>query len=187
MFALRSWCYIHLHHLLVKPFVDFKLSPYTIFFVLRAVLGVLCAFSESYFLLGISRKFRNTSITWLTFVFLCCNSGMFHTSVAFIPSSFCMCSVMLGYGLWFMQRNLEALVVGAFAFTTWPYVLVMFAPIALEHLCRNGFKVTFGHAVAVVVICIGIPSLVGMTSAFYESCSVCSAEPQLVNANNVMS
>ena len=79
----------------------------------------------------------------------------------------------MGY-IWFcIGYPLVGLAIGAYGFTTWPYVLVMYLTMSVVYLLDKGIVKTFLHAVAVCLVCIGIPTLVG-TLAMKHFTNTCS-------------
>lgn len=74
------------------------------FYVLRGCIGVVCGLGEVAFVDAVEKKFCSPKLAKWTLVFLVTNSGMFHSSVAFIPTSFAMHCTLFAYAAWFNGR-----------------------------------------------------------------------------------
>eukprot|EP00435_Cladocopium_sp_Y103_P056919 s6_g19.t1 len=88
-FALRSYAYVELYALPVRAARFLGLDKVQAFYLLRASLGTISAACEAFFCAAVSQSFGR-SVGLLTFGFLAGASGMFHSSVAVLPSSTCM-------------------------------------------------------------------------------------------------
>ena len=105
-YAIRSYAYVWLHALPglgLKRFLAFGMYKRLIFYTIRIILALICAFSETYFYRGVNKSFgSNTGRLTLTFLFLA--TGMYVSSTAFLPSTFSMYMTLLIYGSWFQSH-----------------------------------------------------------------------------------
>ena len=137
-YALRSYLYLGLHALAIKVgqwtgAVDLegggKVGE---FYFLRIVLACVCALCESYFVWAIASRMRR-SVAVTTAALLACSAGMFHASIAFIPSSFTMYAVMLSLASWMRSDYpLAVLCTGVSALIGWPFAGLVAVPLALD-------------------------------------------------------
>jgi len=96
-FAIRSWAYAGLHAIIVgigrlTPFGHSKAGE---FYFLRIFLGFVCALCETQLFAVVSRV-MSPRIGMIFLVISVTAAGMFHASVAYLPSSFAMYCTMLG-------------------------------------------------------------------------------------------
>mmetsp|Transcript_2540 Transcript_2540/g.3477 ORF Transcript_2540/g.3477 Transcript_2540/m.3477 type:complete len:535 (+) Transcript_2540:105-1709(+) len=158
-FALRSYSYLAYHAAVLYPLqMIFSADKVSLFYFLRSSLGVLSAICEAYLVVSVRSRFGKTT-AWILFLFLGINSGMFHASVSFIPSSLCMYAVTAGYAFWISNRYLSGLAVGAFAVFQWPYVAPMFIPMGFSALYHRGFTKVFVCAILSTLMFLLIPSI----------------------------
>ena len=137
-YALRSYLYVGLHAAVIK-LAEWTDSVELVgggkigeFYALRVALAVACAACEAWLVHAIAGRMRR-SIAVVTAAVLACSAGMFHASVAFVPSSFTMYTVMLTYAAW--MRGSDALAVfwtGVSALIGWPFSVVIAVPLALD-------------------------------------------------------
>lgn len=132
-YAIRSWLYTSLHavptYLLAYPFFSNKLAW---FYVLRALLGVMCATCENRLYVSI-RKSVSPRVAAI-FALICASSaGMFHASVSYLPSTFAMYTTMLAAANFLdserqnrFARGMVWLAVGTVI--GWPFVAVLAVP-----------------------------------------------------------
>ncbi|RMX64139.1 hypothetical protein DD238_004175 [Peronospora effusa] len=115
--------------------IDQKL---VLFYGLRAVLGLLSAYAEALFYHSMSKHFGRRTARYFLYILLF-NPGLFHSSTAFLPSSFSMVLVMLFTSAWMNRNHYFALFYGVVAVLCgWPYVGVLFIPFAMETLYTRG-------------------------------------------------
>ena len=106
------------------------------FYALRMVLAIVCALCEARLCYAIAARFRR-SIAVLTAVFLAGSAGMFHASVAYVPSAFAMYCVMLCWSAWLLQEYALAIFsLGIAVLLGWPFAAVLGVPLALDILWR---------------------------------------------------
>ncbi|PNS20671.1 hypothetical protein CAC42_2916 [Sphaceloma murrayae] len=161
-FAIRTWLYPGLHAIAIflgRLFTLFLSSKPFQFYFLRFSLGMICAGCETRLYAQICRTFH--ARVGLYFAFITMTSpGMFHASVAFLPSSFTMCTTMMGMASFLDWRGGPNTAEGIFwigfgSVLAWPFAGAIVLPFMLEE--------------AVVVILagewqdLGIRSLYGFT------------------------
>jgi alpha-1,2-mannosyltransferase len=139
LYAIRSWTYAGLHALAISP-LNFLSLPSseksTEFYLLRVVLGSICAFCETKLFQKISLSLHErVAITFL--LIMATSPGMFHASTAYLPSSFSMCSTMLGMAAFMDWRGgirtaLGIFIMGAGAVLGWPFAAALALPFLLE-------------------------------------------------------
>ena len=65
---------------------------------------------------------------------------MFHSSVAFLPTSFCMFMTMLSFSFWYRGRTFAAMMCGAAAVLFgWPFVALVFVPVGIDAIARQRY------------------------------------------------
>lgn len=143
-YAIRSWAYTGLHALLTLwsktvPYLNGSNAKLVQFYLLRVTLGFICALCETRLFTNISAVL-NPRIA-LTFLGIMATApGMFHASIAYLPSSFAIYFVMLGMAA-FMDwrgglRTAQGIwCIGTGACLGWPFAVAMSAPFLLEELC----------------------------------------------------
>ena len=94
-FSIRSWAYILIHAIPAKLGSLFAGSKTTEFYLLRVVLAVVCAATETRLYSAISRTL-NPRIGIFYLMIVVFTPGFFYASVAFLPSSFAMYTTTLG-------------------------------------------------------------------------------------------
>lgn len=137
-FSIRSWLYV-LIHAIIGQLASFISSKKTFqFYAVRMVLAMACAFSESRLFSAISRTL-NQRIAVMFMISMISSPGMFHASVAYLPSSFSMYSAMLGTAS-FMDwlgglKTAEGIMwFGIGAIVGWPFAAALIAPFILEDI-----------------------------------------------------
>ncbi|QIW95535.1 hypothetical protein AMS68_001053 [Peltaster fructicola] len=138
-FAIRSWAYAGLHALILGPLSSLQLlSKQALFVTLRLVLGLACAACETRLFNAVSRTL-NERVAILFLIIIASSPGMFHASVAYLPSSFAMYAAMLGASAFMEWRNGLRTAQGIFWFALaaglgWPFSAALSIPFLLEEL-----------------------------------------------------
>jgi alpha-1,2-mannosyltransferase len=163
-FALRTYAYLGLHGMLGLPlhFLNgsLEVDKVQLFYFIRACLGMVSALGESLFCVSVGKKFGGITGP-VTLLFLCTNSGMFHSSVALIPSSTCMLAVLFGFSTWLDGKHILGLVFGSFgALLCWPFMVLMFVPMGFHALYERGFVRVVTCALGCMVAFIGLPAAI---------------------------
>lgn len=137
-FSIRSWLYIFIHAIIGK-LASFISSRKTFqFYAVRMVLALACAFSETRLCATISRTL-NPRVGVMFMIAMISSPGMFHASVAYLPSSFSMYTAMLGAAA-FMDwlgglKTAEGIMwFGIGAIVGWPFAAALIAPLLLEDM-----------------------------------------------------
>lgn len=143
-YAIRSWLYALIHAIpskIAAPLVSKKVFE---FYIVRGVLGLMCAGCETRLFSTISRA-MNPRIAVIFLLAMVSSSGMFHASVAYLPSSFAMYTAMMGAAA-FMDgkdgsKTTEGITwFGIGATVGWPFsaaLILPFVPDELVYLKRT--------------------------------------------------
>ncbi|WPH00086.1 alpha-1,2-mannosyltransferase alg9 [Acrodontium crateriforme] len=150
-FAIRSWAYTGVHALItlvgrVLPFLGGGKAVE--FYGVRIALGFVCALCETRLFSKISAALNpRIAVTFL--IIMATSPGMFHASVAYLPSSFAMYFTALGMAA-FMDwlgglRTAQGIFCfGAGAFLGWPFAAAMAIPFLLEEVVLGSLTDTEG-------------------------------------------
>ncbi|XP_041947241.1 alpha-1,2-mannosyltransferase ALG9 [Alosa sapidissima] len=134
-YAIRSYAYLWLHAL--PAFFHAKIlqtNKVLVFYFLRCVLAFACCVCELYFYKAVCKKF-GLHVGRLMLAFLVLSAGMFCSSAAFLPSTFCMYSAVVAMTGWFQGRtSIAVLGVAAGAIIGWPFSVLLGIPIAFDLL-----------------------------------------------------
>ncbi|GAB7366282.1 hypothetical protein MBLNU230_g7839t1 [Neophaeotheca triangularis] len=139
-YALRSWSYATLHAVVVQmarliPFITHK-STY--FYIVRIVLGFMCACCETRLFSKINGMLNpRVAIFWTAIMAM--SPGMWQASVSYLPSSFGMYMVMLGVAAFMdwrggLRTNQGLNAFGTGALLGWPFVAALGIPFVAEEL-----------------------------------------------------
>lgn len=136
-YAIRSWAYAGLHSGFIAPakFIAQAIGSKSVeFFILRAVLGVLCASSETR-LFNALYSSVSPRIAAFFMLIMVSSSGMFHAATAYLPSSFAMYTTMLGAAEFIDWREGKGVPRGIMAFAMgaiigWPFAGILIVPFA---------------------------------------------------------
>ncbi|KAK5138053.1 hypothetical protein LTR08_005851 [Meristemomyces frigidus] len=191
-YAIRSWAYIALHALPTLPLRLLGGSKKAEFYFLRILLGALCALCETRLFAKIAAVL-NPRVA-LTFVLILATSpGLFHASIAFLPSSFAMYFTSLGFAA-FMDwrgglRTAQGIWMFAIASTLgWPFAAALSLPFLLEELAlgwlsdrRGRTQLCFRVLDGLVRSLLTLAAQVGLDSFFYKKWTVVPANIVLYN------
>lgn len=140
-YAIRSWAYAGIHAVVVQiskflPFVHG--SKVAEFYFLRIILGFCCALCEMRLYSKIASTL-NSRVAILYLLITTTSPGMYHASVAYLPSSFAMYFVMLGMAAFLdwrggLRTSQGIWCIGVGACLGWPFAVVMAAPFLFEEL-----------------------------------------------------
>eukprot|EP01138_Halocafeteria_seosinensis_P012776 gb/GECG01013052.1/.p1 GENE.gb/GECG01013052.1/~~gb/GECG01013052.1/.p1 ORF type:complete len:665 (+),score=42.18 gb/GECG01013052.1/:1-1995(+) len=127
LFALRSYAYLMPH--LACIWISGRLwgaGKLKVFYSARVLLGLTSAWCEAYLYEGIVRRFGRR-VGLLFFVFLMASAGMYHSSVAFVPSTTAMYGMMLFFGALCREEHTKAFGIAcAVVWITWPFAGLIF-------------------------------------------------------------
>ncbi|KAL9129329.1 MAG: hypothetical protein Q9217_002200 [Psora testacea] len=137
-YAIRSWLYIVVHALFGKLSwiaTDRKSDEFT---YLRNILGMFCALCQLQLLKAISRNV-GSKIAFIMLLAMASSTGMFYASVAYLPSSFCMCTTMMGMAAFMDMRDglntgQGILWIGVGAVVGWPFSAALIIPLFMDEL-----------------------------------------------------
>lgn len=140
-FGIRSWAYAGLHALIVfigqrGPFIVSKISE---FYFVRSVFAVVCALCQTRLYVAVERTIgRNVAVAFA--IISVTSAGMYHASVAYLPSSFAMYTVMMGTATFLESVDGEGTAEGIFWFAIgsllgWPFAGALLIPFLLAEAC----------------------------------------------------
>ncbi|XP_048840319.1 alpha-1,2-mannosyltransferase ALG9 isoform X2 [Brienomyrus brachyistius] len=134
-YAIRSYAYLWLHALPACFHAKIlQTNKALVFYFLRCVLAFSCCVCELYFYKAVCKKF-GLHVGRLMLAFLVLSAGMFCSSAAFLPSTFCMYCTLVAMTGWYQDRpSLAVLGVAAGAIVGWPFSVLLGLPIALDLL-----------------------------------------------------
>ena len=137
-YAIRSWLYSLIHAIPSKVAAALVSKKAYEFYFIRALLGSICAGCETRLLSTIARTMNpRTAVIFL--LAMATSSGMFHASVAYLPSSFAMYTAMMGAAA-FMDiknglRTTEGIIwFGIGATIGWPFSAALIVPFISDEL-----------------------------------------------------
>ncbi|XP_050071941.1 alpha-1,2-mannosyltransferase ALG9 [Anopheles maculipalpis] len=156
-FALRSYSYLWLHALpanIVSLLVD---NGVVIFYAVRCMLAVVCAWLEYRLYKVLGRKCGGGVCNlWLFFQLV--NAGMFISSAALLPSSFSLYITLATIAAWLNGDAKTAIAVTAFSgLIGWPFAVIVAIPFALEQLFWKKQIVNFMKNALLYGCLFGIP------------------------------
>ena len=139
VFSIRSWLYMLLltgPGVLAMALRFLGLNKISEFYFVRAWLALVCAFGQLRLYSALSRVL-NPRIGVMFGLISVFSPGMFHASIALLPSSFTMYTTMLGVAAamdWQegLKTGLYMMWFGIGAVTGWPFSLILILPFALE-------------------------------------------------------
>lgn len=140
-FSIRSWLYIVIHAIIgtFGSLIALASSNRAVeFYFIRMILALACTVSETRLVTAISKTLnpRIGIMFMLTMIF---STGMFHASVAYLPSSFSMYTAMLGMAA-FMDwhgglKTAEGIMwFGIGGVVGWPFSIALIGPFLIEDL-----------------------------------------------------
>ncbi|KAF4113562.1 alpha-1,2-mannosyltransferase ALG9 [Onychostoma macrolepis] len=134
-YAIRSYAYLWLHALPACFHAKIlQTNKVLVFYFLRCMLAFTCCVCELYFYKAVCKKF-GLHVGRLLLAFLVLSAGMFCSSAAFLPSTFCMYSTVVAMTGWFQGRpSLAVLGIAAGAIVGWPFSALLGIPIAFDLL-----------------------------------------------------
>jgi len=137
-YAIRSWLYTVLHAIPGKLGTLFFSSRRHEFYFVRSVLAFVCAGAETRLFSSISRAYSITA-AFISMIAMVTTPGMFHASVAYLPSSFAMYTSMMGLAA-FMNNLGESKTregitwFGIGATIGWPFSAALILPLFTDEL-----------------------------------------------------
>ncbi|XP_036076395.1 alpha-1,2-mannosyltransferase ALG9 isoform X3 [Rousettus aegyptiacus] len=126
VYAIRSYVYLLLHawpaafHARIL-----QTNKILVFYFLRCLLAFVSCVCELYFYKAVCKKF-GLHVSRMMLAFLVLSTGMFCSSSAFLPSSFCMYTTLIGMTGWYMDKtSIAVLGVAAGAILGWPFSVAL--------------------------------------------------------------
>lgn len=135
-YMIRSWLYIVIHAILGKFGTIFSSRTTAEFYFIRLALGATCAACETRLYSAICKTF-NPRVGIIFGIVMATSPGMFHASVAYLPSSFSMYTAMLGMAAFMDWRGGLKTAVGMMwfgigAILGWPFSAALIVPLLAE-------------------------------------------------------
>ena len=178
-FSVRSWLYIVIHAIIGKIGSVLSSNKAFEFYAVRTVLAMACAFSETYLFSAISRTL-NPRIGIMFMIAMVFSPGMFHASVAYLPSSFSMYTAMLGTAAFMDWRGGLKTAVGIMwfgigAIVGWPFSAALIVPFLMEdiflaYLTKDRSEAAFRYLDGIARSFLVLVSQVFMLAGFYGMC-----------------
>ncbi|XP_004856595.1 alpha-1,2-mannosyltransferase ALG9 isoform X6 [Heterocephalus glaber] len=120
-------------------------EPILVFYFLRCLLAFVSCICELYFYKAVCKKF-GLHVSRMMLAFLVLSTGMFCSSSAFLPSSFCMYTTLIAMTGWYMDKTpIAVLGVAAGAILGWPFSAALGLPIAFDLLVMKHRWKSFFH------------------------------------------
>lgn len=183
-YAIRSWLYVLIHAIPSKIAAALVSKRVFEFYSVRGVLGLICAGCETRLFSTILRA-MNPRIAVVFLLAMVSSPGMFHASVAYLPSSFAMYTAMMGAAAFMYVKDglktTEGITwFGIGATVGWPFsaaLILPFFPYELAYLKRTADVIgvasrVLGGVLRILAILVGPspPKSVGRTCA--DLCSL---------------
>ena len=135
-YSIRSWLYVSLHAAATKISSFFVRSKSAEFYAARFFLAFFCAACETRLYSSVCRTL-NPRIGFFFLIIVAFSPGMFHASTAFLPSSFTMCTSMLGFAAFLdwskrLKRAQGIMWFGLGAIVGWPFAGALILPLLGE-------------------------------------------------------
>ncbi|XP_066100547.1 alpha-1,2-mannosyltransferase ALG9 isoform X3 [Saccopteryx bilineata] len=126
VYAIRSYAYLLLHawpaafHARIL-----QTNKILVFYFLRCLLAFVSCICELYFYKAVCKKF-GLHVSRMMLAFLVLSTGMFCSSSAFLPSTFCMYTTLVAMTGWYMDKtSIAVLGVAAGALIGWPFSVAL--------------------------------------------------------------
>ena len=137
-YSIRSWLYIVIHAIIGKFGSLFSSKRTFEFYFIRAILAFACALCQSRLFSTISRTL-NPRVGVMFMLATLFSPGMFHASVALLPSSFSMYTTMLGMAAFLdwkggLKSAQGIMWFGIGAIVGWPFSGALIAPFVFEDI-----------------------------------------------------
>lgn len=167
LYAIRSYAYLWLHALPACLHAHvLQTNKVLVFYFVRCVLAFSCCVCELYFYKAVCKKF-GLHVGRLMLAFLVLSTGMFCSSAAFLPSTFCMYTTLVAMTGWFQDSTPLAVTgVAAGAIVGWPFSALIGVPIAFDLFVLKRQWKSFITWCAVALLLLLVP-LVAVDSFFY--------------------
>uniref|UniRef100_A0ABI7YBG3 Mannosyltransferase n=1 Tax=Felis catus TaxID=9685 RepID=A0ABI7YBG3_FELCA len=161
VYAIRSYAYLLLHawpaafHARIL-----QTNKILVFYFLRCLLAFVSCICELYFYKAVCKKF-GLHVSRMMLAFLVLSTGMFCSSSALLPSSFCMYTTLVAMTGWYLDKtSIAVLGVAAGAILGWPFSAALGLPIAFDLLVMKHRWKSFFHWSLVALILFLVPVVV---------------------------
>lgn len=135
IYAIRSWAYVGMHAVILSLAKILGLRGPQLFYFLRVVFAVFDSYCEARLARSLDKRYPQVARIYVWFSTTA--AGLFHASVAFLPSSFAMYFVALSLSFYFEDVHsnivpcLTSIAVAGIA--GWPFALVLALPLGLYY------------------------------------------------------
>ena len=135
-YAIRTYSFICPFYLLSAALVKLGLTKVAIFRIVRSLIGVFTAYSESAFLSAISINI-GSDVASITCLFMLFSPGLFFCATSYLPSAVCTSLLMLSCAAWLQQHFIKSIFWGCVAVlcTGWPFCGLLFLPLGIHMVC----------------------------------------------------
>ncbi|KAL4895811.1 Alg9-like mannosyltransferase family-domain-containing protein [Aspergillus ambiguus] len=138
VYSIRSWLYVSIHATVGKIGSFFFKTKSSEFYAIRLFLAIFCASCQTRLYSAICRTL-SPRIGLLFLMIAAFSPGMFHSSAAFLPSSFTMYMSMLGLTAFLDWRGGQKVAQGIMwfglgAIVGWPFAGALIVPLLLEEM-----------------------------------------------------
>ena len=150
-FALRSYTYLYPFYTCAKVLHYFTENKVWVFYCLRSIQAGITGYCEVSYALSENNKDNNVGYLYLCFSIV--SSGMYHSSVSFLPSSTVMQLYLLSQSHLHLQNVYKCIFYGIICVlcTAWPFCSVLFLPCGLYILFTERRNVINIISYAVIV------------------------------------
>ena len=150
-YSIRSWFYVCLHAAIGSLSSLVVKTKQAEFYCIRSALALICAVCQTRLFSSISRVL-DQRIAFIFLVVTWSSPGMFHSSTAYLPSSFAMYCNMLAMSSLLEWRTGSNLDMGIFWFGTggligWPFSAALSVPFVIEESILSSITGDFGGLV----------------------------------------
>lgn len=134
-FAIRTYSFVFPFSLVSSLTVGLGISKISLFRLVKSLLGLLTAYSETHFISAIKERFGD-EIGYTTMILVILSPGVFFSSASYLPSAMCMSLLMLSNAAFLREKRIMSILWGCVAVlcTGWPFVGLLFAPLGVHML-----------------------------------------------------
>lgn len=169
-YAIRTYSFIYPVYLIASGLRRIFIDKITLFYLLRATIGIFTVVSQTNYVVSIRKAVGNTE-SLLTMMFLLFSPGVFFSSTSYLPSAFTMSCVMNSSASFLESSYVVSVLWGCFAvlWSGWPFVGVLFVPLGIHmvidtatktYTASTGINVSGVIALIVQVIALVVVTLV---------------------------
>ncbi|KAL9599212.1 MAG: hypothetical protein Q9219_003993 [cf. Caloplaca sp. 3 TL-2023] len=180
-YSIRSWSYIVIHAIIGKLGSLLSSRSSFEFYFVRLALAATCAACETRLFSAICKTF-NPRVGILFGIVMVFSPGMFHASVAYLPSSFSMYTTMLGMAAFMdwrggLKTGAGMMWFGIGAVIGWPFSGALIVPLlaedfALSSMTGDVSEIIYRYLDGVVRSLLVLVLQVAMDTFFYHKVTV---------------